>query len=80
MPLHSTVLIALILLIGATVPSIAEEGANQTFTCTAKTFNDASWKPRAVLGKGQARRNTSWTPKSSSGAIPWKAKLFPAAQ
>ncbi len=40
MPLHSTVLIALILLIGATVPSLAEEGPNQTFTCTAKTFNE----------------------------------------
>ena len=40
MPLHSTVLMALILLIGATVPGIAEEGPNQTFTCTAKTFNE----------------------------------------
>jgi hypothetical protein len=37
---HSTVLIALVLLIGATVPSFAEEGPNQTFTCTAKTFNE----------------------------------------
>jgi len=48
---HSTVLTALILLIGATVPSLAEEGPNQTFTCTAKTFNEclmeapcSSWK------------------------------------
>ena len=40
MPLHSTVLTALTLLIGATVPSLAEEGPNQTFTCTAKTFNE----------------------------------------
>ena len=40
MPLHSTLLMALILLIGAAVPSIAEEGSNQTFTCTAKTFNE----------------------------------------
>jgi hypothetical protein len=40
MPLHSTGLIALILLIGATVPSIAEDGPNQTITCTAKTFNE----------------------------------------
>ena len=40
MTMHSTVLIALVLLIGATVPSIAEEGPNQTFTCTAKTFNE----------------------------------------
>ena len=40
MPLHSTVLIVLILLIGATVPSLAEDGSNQTFTCTAKTFNE----------------------------------------
>ena len=37
---HSTVLIALVLLIGATVPSFAVEGPNQTFTCTAKTFNE----------------------------------------
>ena len=40
MRLHSTVSIALILLMGATVPSIAEAGPNQTFTCTAKTFNE----------------------------------------
>ena len=40
MPLHSRVPGALILLIGATVPSLAEEGHNQTFTCTAKTFNE----------------------------------------
>ena len=40
MHLHPTVLIALILLTGATVPSIAEAGPNQTFTCTAKTFNE----------------------------------------
>jgi hypothetical protein len=40
MPVHSTVSIALILLIGATVSSIAEEGPHQTFTCTAKTFNE----------------------------------------
>ena len=40
MPLHSTVLIALILLIGATAPGFAEEGPNQTFTCTVKTFNE----------------------------------------
>jgi hypothetical protein len=40
MPLHSCVLKALILLIGATLPSLAEEGPNQMFTCTAKTFNE----------------------------------------
>jgi len=40
MPLHSAVLMAFILLIGASVPSIAEEGSNQAFTCTAKTFNE----------------------------------------
>jgi hypothetical protein len=39
MPMHSTVLIALILLIGATVRSLAEEEP-KTFTCTAKTFNE----------------------------------------
>jgi hypothetical protein len=40
MALHSTVLIALVLLIGAAVPSLGEEGPKQTFTCTAKTFNE----------------------------------------
>jgi len=41
MPLHcNQISFALILLIGATVPTIAEEGPNQTFTCTAKTFNE----------------------------------------
>jgi hypothetical protein len=39
MHLNSTVLMAL-LLIGVTVPSIAKEGPSQTFTCTAKTFNE----------------------------------------
>ena len=40
MALQSTVLIALVLLLGATVPCLAEEAPKQTFTCTAKTFND----------------------------------------
>jgi hypothetical protein len=40
MALHSTPSMALILLIGAAGPSSAEEGSNQTFTCTAKTFNE----------------------------------------
>ena len=40
MALHSTVLIALVLLLGATVPCFAEEAPKQTFTCTAKTFNE----------------------------------------
>ena len=40
MTLHSTILIALVFLIGATVPSITEEGPDQSFTCSAKTFNE----------------------------------------
>ena len=40
MPLHSKVLMAFVLLIGATVPTIAEETPNKTFTCIAKTFNE----------------------------------------
>jgi hypothetical protein len=36
----STVLLALILLIGVAAPSFAEEEPKQTFTCTAKTFNE----------------------------------------
>jgi hypothetical protein len=39
MRLHFPVLIAFIL-IGGTVPTIAEDAPNQNFTCTAKTFND----------------------------------------
>jgi hypothetical protein len=37
---NSTVWIASVILIGATVPSFAEEELKQTFTCTAKTFNE----------------------------------------
>ena len=37
---RSTVLIPLVLLLGATVSCFAEEAPKQTFTCTAKTFND----------------------------------------
>jgi hypothetical protein len=41
MSLHcNQISFALILLIGATVPILAEEGPSQTFTCAAKTFND----------------------------------------
>ena len=40
MVVNSTVLIALVILIGGTVPSFAEEELKQTFTCTAKTFNE----------------------------------------
>jgi hypothetical protein len=40
MALQSTVLIALVLLLGATVPCLAEEAPKQPFTCTAKTFNE----------------------------------------
>ena len=40
MAVNSTVLLALILSIGAAVPSFAEEEPRQSFTCTAKTFNE----------------------------------------
>ena len=40
MTLNCTASIVLTLFIGATVPTLAEEGPNQTFTCTAKTFNE----------------------------------------
>jgi hypothetical protein len=36
---NATVLLALILLMGAAIPGFAEE-SKQTFTCTAKTFNE----------------------------------------
>ena len=45
------------LLIGATVPSFAEEELKQTFTCTAKTFNEclmeapcSAWKKLGPKG------------------------------
>ncbi len=57
MTLHSTVFAALELLIGARVPSIADEGPNQAFTCTAKTFNEclmeapcSAWKRSGLKG------------------------------
>ena len=40
MALHSIVLTAWVLLLGATVRCFAEEASKQTFTCTAKTFNE----------------------------------------
>jgi hypothetical protein len=40
MALHSIVLTAWVLLLGAAVPCFAEEAPKQTFTCTAKTFNE----------------------------------------
>jgi hypothetical protein len=40
MALDSAVLIALALLLGATVPCFAKDAPKQTFTCTAKTFNE----------------------------------------
>jgi hypothetical protein len=40
MALHYTAPIALVLLIGVAVSSLAEDRPNQTFTCTAKTFNE----------------------------------------
>ena len=71
MAVNSTVLIALVLLIGAAVPSFAEEEPKQTFTCTAKTFNEclmeapcSAWKrsgPKAykldtkIIFRGQSR-------------------------
>ena len=56
MVVNSSVLIALVL-IGATVPSFAEEEPKQTFTCTAKTFNEclmeapcSAWKKLGPKG------------------------------
>jgi hypothetical protein len=40
MSLHSTLLIPLVWLLGATVPCLAEEASKQSFACTAKAFND----------------------------------------
>jgi hypothetical protein len=40
MTLRSTLLIPLVLLLGAAGPCLAEEESKQSFTCTAKTFND----------------------------------------
>jgi hypothetical protein len=40
MALHSTLLTAWVLLLGAAVPCFAEEAPKETFACTAKTFNE----------------------------------------
>ncbi len=40
MALNYTAPIALVLCIAVTVSSLAEDGPSQTFTCTAKTFNE----------------------------------------
>jgi hypothetical protein len=57
MAVNSTVLITLVLLIGATVPSFAGEEPKQTFTCSAKTFNEclmeapcSAWKRLGPTG------------------------------
>ena len=52
MVVNSTVLIALVILIGGTVPSFAEEELKQTFTCPPKRLTSALWRRRVVLGKG----------------------------
>jgi hypothetical protein len=40
MTLRSAALVPLVLLLAATVPCLAEEASKQSFTCTAKAFND----------------------------------------
>jgi hypothetical protein len=62
MAVNSTVLLALISLIGAVAPSFAEEEPKRTFTCTAKTFNEClmeapcnAWKR---LGQKEYQLNT----------------------
>ena len=52
MAVNSTVFIALALLIGATVPSFAEEEFAKPSPALPKRLTSASWKRRAVLGKG----------------------------
>ena len=72
MALHSTVLIALVLLFGATVPCFAEEAPKQTFTCTAKTFNEclmeapcSAWKRSGP--KGYQLEHQNHLPRQSRG-------------
>ena len=49
--MNSTVLIALVLLIGATVPSFAEEEPKQTFTCECLMEAPCSaWKRLGLKG------------------------------
>jgi len=52
MVVNSTVLIALVILIGATVPSFAEEELSKPSPAPPKRLTSASWKRRVVLGKG----------------------------
>ena len=70
MTMHSTVLIALVLLIGATVPSIAEEEPDQTFTCTAKTFNECLMEAPCNAWKRSGPKAYELDTKIIFGAIP----------
>jgi hypothetical protein len=65
MTLHSTVLIPMVLLLGATVPCLAEEASKQSFTCTAKTFNDCLMEARleTVRSEGLQARNQNHLPR-----------------
>ena len=52
---HSTVTIPLVLLLGTTVPCLAQEGSKQSFTCTAKAFNDCLMEAPCVETLRQMR-------------------------
>jgi hypothetical protein len=86
---HSTVLIALALLLGATVPCFAEEAPKQTFTCTAKTFNDclmeapcSAWKrsgPREYKLRNLGPAKRSCVSKTSTRGVTLFVGLLGAA-
>jgi hypothetical protein len=79
MVVNSTVLIALVILIGGTVPSFAEEELKQTFTCTAKTFNECLMEAPCSAWKRLGPKGYQLNTKIIFRGIPWKAKLFRAA-
>ena len=79
MVVNSTVLIALVILIGGTVPSFAEEELKQTFTCTAKTFNECLMEAPCSAWKRLGPKGYQLNTKIIFRGNPVEGELFRAA-
>src|SRR5262249_27600633 len=80
MALHSIVLTAWVLLLGATVPCFAEEAPKQTFTCTAKTFNECLMEAPCSAWKQLGPKGYKLETKIIFRGNPVEAKRFRAAR
>ena len=76
MAANPTVLITLVLLIGAAVPSFAEEEPKQTFTCTAKTFNECLMEAPCSAWKRLGPKGYQLNTKIIFRSNPVKANYF----